>query len=523
MKIHIVQKGDTLWKLAKKYGVSFEELKKSNSQLSNPDMIMPGMKIKIPGGSGSQSVNMSMGTQKEAPIPNFTKPVKEAPMPQPQTMQPVQQMQQPVKEAPKPIKEAPMPIKEMPKPVKAAPIKEMPKPVPQQPIVQKEKIIIKEMPAAPQPVIPEVDINNYYMVNMANMNVQKPAAKQQPVPQEKPTLKPAAQKPVAVQQPVNECYPIMPSATECMPMTPVMPGAGFCPPYMPVPQPYYTPLPAQGNMVQPIYEDSSYQPFSNSNMMPYQQQMAPSYGASQNDVLEVPEVPPHHLHHMVESSSHPYQMQMGKQNQQLHPANWPPAYGMSNQYASPNQEEDCGCEDSSSVHMQHHQGMPNYHAMNPFAGNEMNQQMAQAMPMQPANQPYYQPYQMNQPSMPIQQSNPFYYPQQQMQEQMMPAQQNMPFSQGQAQTPYMNQPQMYQPFQQQMEFPMQSAYPEQMPAGNGAMMPQMNQQMMRHDIQPPFLNNAPFVNQSEGTFTRQTMGNAPQAFDMPNYADESNG
>ena len=48
VKIHIVQKGDTLWKIAKKYGVNFEELKKMNSQLSNPDMIMPGMKIKVP-------------------------------------------------------------------------------------------------------------------------------------------------------------------------------------------------------------------------------------------------------------------------------------------------------------------------------------------------------------------------------------------------------------------------------------------------------------------------------------------
>lgn len=48
MKIHIVQKGDTLWKIAKKYGVNFEELKNVNAQLSNPDLIMPGMKIKVP-------------------------------------------------------------------------------------------------------------------------------------------------------------------------------------------------------------------------------------------------------------------------------------------------------------------------------------------------------------------------------------------------------------------------------------------------------------------------------------------
>ncbi|PEE19760.1 peptigoglycan-binding protein LysM, partial [Bacillus cereus] len=48
MKIHIVQKGDTLWKIAKKYGVDFDTLKKTNTQLSNPDLIMPGMKIKVP-------------------------------------------------------------------------------------------------------------------------------------------------------------------------------------------------------------------------------------------------------------------------------------------------------------------------------------------------------------------------------------------------------------------------------------------------------------------------------------------
>ena len=32
VKIHIVQKGDTLWKLAKKYGVDFEKLKAANTQ-----------------------------------------------------------------------------------------------------------------------------------------------------------------------------------------------------------------------------------------------------------------------------------------------------------------------------------------------------------------------------------------------------------------------------------------------------------------------------------------------------------
>lgn len=49
MQTHTVQKGDTLWKIAKMYGVDFEELKAANPQLANPDLIMPGMKIIIPG------------------------------------------------------------------------------------------------------------------------------------------------------------------------------------------------------------------------------------------------------------------------------------------------------------------------------------------------------------------------------------------------------------------------------------------------------------------------------------------
>ena len=109
VKIHIVQKGDTLWKIAKKYGVNFEELKKLNSQLSNPDMIMPGMKIKVPtsGGNikketqtGTGGAKINLGSKKEQPI-------KEQPI---------------VKETPKekPVKE--VPVKEVP--VKEVPVKE---------------------------------------------------------------------------------------------------------------------------------------------------------------------------------------------------------------------------------------------------------------------------------------------------------------------------------------------------------------------------------------------------------------
>ena len=45
---HTVVSGDTLWKIAVKYKVGVSELINTNTQLDNPDLIYPGMKITIP-------------------------------------------------------------------------------------------------------------------------------------------------------------------------------------------------------------------------------------------------------------------------------------------------------------------------------------------------------------------------------------------------------------------------------------------------------------------------------------------
>ncbi|MGG1328534.1 spore coat assembly protein ExsA, partial [Bacillus tropicus] len=74
MKIHIVQKGDTLWKIAKKYGVDFDTLKKTNTQLSNPDLIMPGMKIKVPSNSVHVKQHAGAGS---APPKQYVKEVQQ--------------------------------------------------------------------------------------------------------------------------------------------------------------------------------------------------------------------------------------------------------------------------------------------------------------------------------------------------------------------------------------------------------------------------------------------------------------
>ncbi|WP_169870970.1 LysM peptidoglycan-binding domain-containing protein [Shouchella patagoniensis] len=51
MRIHIVQKGDTLWKLANKYDVEPEQIQSANPNVVNPEMLMPGMKLKVPTGT----------------------------------------------------------------------------------------------------------------------------------------------------------------------------------------------------------------------------------------------------------------------------------------------------------------------------------------------------------------------------------------------------------------------------------------------------------------------------------------
>lgn len=58
-----MQKDETLWKIAQKYGVSLDDVIAANPQISNPEMIMPGMKIKVP----------TTSEQKQQPAPSNKK------------------------------------------------------------------------------------------------------------------------------------------------------------------------------------------------------------------------------------------------------------------------------------------------------------------------------------------------------------------------------------------------------------------------------------------------------------------
>lgn len=48
MLVYTVQKGDTLWLIAKRYGISLESLIKANPQIKDPNKIYPGDKVKVP-------------------------------------------------------------------------------------------------------------------------------------------------------------------------------------------------------------------------------------------------------------------------------------------------------------------------------------------------------------------------------------------------------------------------------------------------------------------------------------------
>ncbi len=51
MKIHMVKEGDTLYALSQKYGVPLQKVIDANPQISNPDVLTPGDKVKIPTGA----------------------------------------------------------------------------------------------------------------------------------------------------------------------------------------------------------------------------------------------------------------------------------------------------------------------------------------------------------------------------------------------------------------------------------------------------------------------------------------
>lgn len=136
VEVHIVQKGETLWKIARHFGISFEELKRVNGHLANPDYVVPGMKIFLPEKSATTGKEMEKKPSKGAAAVKKTEkePNKVADKVAPP---PVEVKKEPVKPKPTP---APKPTQEKPK----------------APVVPKQPEAPKVPEAAPMPQIPQM-------------------------------------------------------------------------------------------------------------------------------------------------------------------------------------------------------------------------------------------------------------------------------------------------------------------------------------------------------------------------------
>jgi morphogenetic protein associated with SpoVID len=418
LKIHIVQKGDTLWKIAKKYGVDFEELKSMNTQLSNPDLIMPGMKIKVPSGN--------VAVKKEAPM----------------TM-PAQKKEAPMKKE-MPMAEHPF-AKEKPKAVLGVE-DTMPKDT-----EKPSKPYIPPVPNVQHPVYTGMDVNNYYTVNMAMMphmanpqlppkpenvlsdvtkdeeDMYKEPAKEQPyyVPkeQQEEALGEMANMPNVPNMPNMQMpaytapamhHPQYVAPQYMVPVSPILPGSGLCPPgpYQPMTMPYgYGP--AMPNQPYPTavspeeYDDDDDDEYeAHMPNMPYSQAVAPAHYGSGFPVNPYAGYPVSPV--LPGSGLHPNQV-LGAYGEaqddedydyedQATAPNMPYPQAVSPAYA----QNDCGCGGQSPYTAPYH-GYPYQHGVNygypmqqPFGGYSMQQPFG-GYPMQqpfggyPAQQQFMAP------------------------------------------------------------------------------------------------------------------------------------
>lgn len=209
LNIYIVQKGDTLWNIAKKFGVSFEQLKRLNMHLANPDYIVPGMEIFLPDDSKAEKQEDSL-----ARILPQNKRVKEQPI------RPV-----PVKESPQPPKEAPV----EPKP-QIMPQPPVPQMMPMQPIPQfipvPQYIPMPQAPMQPYPMEYHFNIEQHMQ---PQMSIQQPQIEFMMPQTASPSVQPPKEQPLPQPEPIQPVQPpVMPTGPIMMSPQPMMPWPKPC-------------------------------------------------------------------------------------------------------------------------------------------------------------------------------------------------------------------------------------------------------------------------------------------------------
>lgn len=265
MRVHIVQRGDTLWKIAKQYAIGFDELKRLNAHLANPDYIVPGMEIYLPEGVQKKEKEMMQQTV----VKEQVKPVKEAPVPAP-----VAPPQPPAQ--PRPMWQGDLYVQPAPQ--------QQPMPFPnwQQTHVHFQPTFEHSMVAPmPQPMpAPQ-------MMPQQPIIIQQPAPQQQPIFIEQPIMQQPMMPPPMMQQPMMQPPQCFPQMMQPMPICPYCHGFSMEEPPRTLPiRQEESPTSQRGDcqdrdhQVRHYYEEMQHMmqmqnPCCSPQMMPYPMQMSP--------------------------------------------------------------------------------------------------------------------------------------------------------------------------------------------------------------------------------------------------------
>lgn len=207
-----------MWELSKKYGVDFEALKAANSHISSPDMVMPGMKIRIP--------TTAKTVKKEAPVKEVKEVKKEA------------QVETPFKDiSPKPI---PVIKEDDEKPEMVV--------KPELPMPQMPQIPQMTMPLMQSPTIEQEQYTTYMTFNFDESSESKESLEKGIQHTQQPQEQPVSYEPMyqPMYQPAQmvPCYPVNP----CWGMHPMIP-------MQPVTLPAYMGYPQKMPMVEQVTDD----------------------------------------------------------------------------------------------------------------------------------------------------------------------------------------------------------------------------------------------------------------------------
>lgn len=150
VEVHIVQKGDTLWKISRQHGISFEDLKRVNAHLATPDYIVPGMKIFLPDKKQGAGVVKQPTPHSKQPHPEKVEKVIKVEKKEELPVKPKEEVKVPVEPIPIPLPSVPKPSPKPSKPVE--------KPKPSKPVEPKEERA--ELPKPPERPIPQPEVQH---------------------------------------------------------------------------------------------------------------------------------------------------------------------------------------------------------------------------------------------------------------------------------------------------------------------------------------------------------------------------